>query len=63
MVVISNEVSEIFKILAMEVKTEQDLFSVLVPRDLLKMIGLNNSYCLNLLLKCFNKTSSIKIEI
>ena len=35
MVVISNEVSQIFKILAMEVNTEQELFSVLVPRDLL----------------------------
>ena len=35
MVFISEEVTKIFKILNMEVKTESDLFSVLVQRDLL----------------------------
>ena len=35
MVLISDEVISIFKILSMDVTTEQQLFSALIPRDLL----------------------------
>ena len=46
MVVISDEVTCIFKILAMDVKNEQDLFSVLVPRDLLLRVDVEQELTL-----------------
>lgn len=46
MVVISDEVTSIFKILAMDVKNEQDLFSVLVPRDLLLRVDVEQQLTL-----------------
>ena len=46
MVVISDEVTSIFKILAIDVKNEQDLFSVLVPRDLLLRVDVEQQLTL-----------------
>ena len=46
MVVISEEVTNIFKILDMDIKTEQDLFSALVPRDLLLRVDVEQELTL-----------------
>jgi len=42
MVVISDEITNIFKILDMNVNTEQDLFSALVSRDLLLRVDIEH---------------------
>lgn len=46
MVVISEEVTNIFKILDMDIKTEQDLFSALVPRNLLLRVDVEQELTL-----------------
>ena len=46
MVVISEEITTIFKVLDMDVKTEKDLFSVLVSRDLLLRVDIEQELTL-----------------
>ena len=60
MVKITEEIKEIFKILSIEVNSEQDLYSVLIPRDLLLRVDIEQQLtCLIIKLKEKYKSSKL----
>lgn len=60
MVKITEEIKQIFKILSIEVNSEKDLYSVLIPRDLLLRVDIEqNLTCLIIKLKEKYKSSKL----
>ena len=60
MVKVTEEIKQIFKILSIEVMSEQDLFSVLIPRDLLLRVDIEQQLtCLIIKLKEKYKSSKL----
>ena len=61
MVKITDEIKEIFTILSMEVNSEQDLYSVLIPRDLLLRVDIEQQLT-SLIIKLKEKYKSSKLN-
>ena len=60
MVKVTEEIKQIFKILSIEVNSEQDLYSVLIPRDLLLRVDIEQQLtCLIIKLKEKYKSSKL----
>ena len=61
MVKITDEIKEIFKILSIEVNSEQDLYSVLIPRDLLLRVDIEQQLT-SIIIKLKEKYKSSKLN-